>query len=57
MIQYIVLIVALFQGRVIDEPEQAMVETQYSTGGDVKHEVSMSFHLCKFYNGYFGKSS
>jgi hypothetical protein len=53
----IVPIVALFQGRVIDELEQAMVETQYLTGGDVEHEVSMIFHLCNFYNGYFGRSS
>ena len=50
--QYIVPIVALFQGRVIDEPEQTMVETKYSTGG-VEHEVSMGVHLCKFCNGYF----
>jgi hypothetical protein len=56
VIQYIVPIVSLFQGRVIDEPEQAMVETKYSTGGDVEHEVSLSFHVCKFYNGYFGRS-
>jgi hypothetical protein len=45
MMQYIVPIVALFQGRVIDKPEQAMLETTYSTGGEVKHKVSMSF-LC-----------
>lgn len=57
MIQYIVPIIALFQGRIIDEPGQAMVETKYSTGGDVEHQVSMSSHLCKFYNGYFGRSS
>lgn len=43
MIQYIVPIVALFQGRVIDQPEQTMVETQYSTGADVGHEVSWVF--------------
>ena len=39
--QYIVPIVALFQGRVIDKPEQTMVRTKYSTGGDVAHEVSI----------------
>ena len=55
MMQYIVPIVALFQGRVIDQPEQAMVETKYSTGGDVEHEVSNSFRSCKFHNGYFGR--
>jgi hypothetical protein len=47
MMQYIVPIVALFQGRVIDEPEQAMAETQYSTGGDVEHEVRMCFFICE----------
>jgi hypothetical protein len=56
MMQYIVPIIALFQGRVADEPKEAMVETQYSTGSDIEHEVSMSFHLCKFYNGNFGRS-
>jgi len=38
---YLVPIVALFQGRVIDKPEQAMMETKYSTGGDVDHEIFM----------------
>ncbi|KIL59813.1 hypothetical protein M378DRAFT_84610 [Amanita muscaria Koide BX008] len=38
---YIVPIIALFQGRVIDEPEQAVVATKYSTGGDVEHEIFM----------------
>ncbi|KIL55332.1 hypothetical protein M378DRAFT_28579 [Amanita muscaria Koide BX008] len=32
---------SIIQGRVIDEPEQAMVATQYSTGGDVEHEIFM----------------
>jgi len=41
VIQYIVPILGLFQGRVIDEPEQAMEGTQYSTGGDVEHEILM----------------
>ncbi|KAF8230837.1 hypothetical protein L208DRAFT_1399821 [Tricholoma matsutake] len=36
---YIVPIVALFQGRVIDKPEQIMMKTKYSTGGDVEHEI------------------
>jgi hypothetical protein len=48
MMQYIVPIVALFQGRVIDTPEQAMMETQYSTGGGVEHEVSTLFNVCRF---------
>ena len=38
--QYIVPIVALFHGRVINKPEERMVETKYSTGGEVEHEVS-----------------
>lgn len=46
MIQYIVPIVALFHGRVVDKPEQTMRETKYSTGGDVEHEVSIWFNLC-----------
>ena len=41
--QYIVPIVALFQGRVIDNPEQATTETRHSTGGEVEHEVSTQF--------------
>ena len=42
------------QGQVVDKP----VESQYSTGGNVEHKFStMSFDLCKFYNGYdFGRS-
>ncbi len=39
LLQYIVPIIALFHGRVIDKPEQAMTETIYSTGGEVEHEV------------------
>ena len=48
MIQYIVPIVALFQGRIIDKPEQSMIETEYSTGGEVEHEVSTLFNVCRF---------
>ena len=58
MMQYIVPIVALFQGRIIDKPEQSMMETRYSTGGEVEHEVSTLFNVChEFWNGYFGRSS
>jgi len=39
LLQYIVPIIALFHGRVIDKPEQPMTETIYSTGGEVQHEV------------------
>ncbi|KAM6496571.1 hypothetical protein JOM56_007044 [Amanita muscaria] len=38
---YIVPIVALFQGRVIDKPEEKMMRTEYSTGGAVEHEIFM----------------
>lgn len=43
--QYLVRIIGLFQGRVIDRPEQAMLETEYATGGGVEHEVRTSAHL------------
>jgi hypothetical protein len=46
MWQYIVPLVALFQGRVVDAPEKAMIATKYSSGGGVEHEVSINFHLC-----------
>ncbi|KAF8239885.1 hypothetical protein L208DRAFT_1560090, partial [Tricholoma matsutake] len=49
---YIVPIVALFQGPVIDKQEQAMIETKYSTGGNVEHEIFMIggilFFIIKF---------
>ena len=48
--QYVVPLMALFQGRVIDTPEQAMIGTQYSTGGGVDHEVSMT---CPFAGSFF----
>lgn len=50
VIQYLVPIVSLFQGQLINKPEQSMLKMHYSTGGCVEHEVSMSFHLCKSYN-------
>jgi len=50
--QYIVPIVALFHGRVVDKPEQAMKGTEYSTRGDVEHEIFMIggvlFFIIKF---------
>jgi hypothetical protein len=49
MKQYIVPIVALFRGRVINKPAQAMMETRYSTGGEVEHEISPWFHVWGFY--------
>jgi hypothetical protein len=47
LMQYIVPIVALFQGRVVDKPEQRMGVTDYSTGGDIEHEVSNACSLCQ----------
>jgi len=41
MIQYIVPIMALFHGRIVDKPEQAMSETKYSTRCEVEHEIFM----------------
>jgi hypothetical protein len=43
--QYLVRIIGLFQGRIIDKPEQDMLETEYATGGEVEHEVRTSLHL------------
>jgi len=39
VIQFMVPLIALFRGRMIDMPEQPMAETEVSTGGQVKHEV------------------
>ncbi|KAF5384070.1 hypothetical protein D9615_003421 [Tricholomella constricta] len=38
---YLVRIIGLFQGRVIDKPEQDTLETEYACGGNVDHEISM----------------
>ncbi|KAF8219194.1 hypothetical protein L208DRAFT_1373583 [Tricholoma matsutake] len=38
---YIVPLIALFHGQVINKPEQAMTETLYSTGGKVEHKIFM----------------
>jgi hypothetical protein len=42
--QYLVRIIGLFQGRIIDKPEEGMLETEYATGGEVEHEVRTSLH-------------
>jgi hypothetical protein len=42
--QYIVPILAPFQGRVIDKPEET---TAFATGGEVEHEVRSTFQLLK----------
>ncbi|KIM72234.1 hypothetical protein PILCRDRAFT_804089 [Piloderma croceum F 1598] len=38
---YIVRIIGLFQGRIIDKPEHAMLETEYSIGDEVEHKIFM----------------
>ncbi|KAF8797540.1 hypothetical protein BYT27DRAFT_7228908 [Phlegmacium glaucopus] len=38
---YIIPIVGLFQGRIIDKPEHPMMPTAYSSRGEVKHELFM----------------
>ncbi|KAF9509088.1 hypothetical protein BS47DRAFT_1301961, partial [Hydnum rufescens UP504] len=38
---YIVPIIALFQGRLVDAPEETMMATKYSSGGGVEHEIYM----------------
>ncbi|KAN0078375.1 hypothetical protein V8E55_010432 [Tylopilus felleus] len=38
---YLVPIVRLLQGRVIDKPEHPMTSTAYSSGGEVEHELFM----------------
>jgi hypothetical protein len=46
--QYIVPIIALFHGRVIDIPGQAMGKTMYSTEGEIEHEVSHLITINQF---------
>ena len=45
--QYIVPILALFHGRVVDLPEEAMSATAFATGSEVEHEVRSTFQLLK----------
>ena len=47
VMQYIVPIVALFQGRILDMPEEAKMATKYSTGSEFEHGVSTWFNLCR----------
>ena len=42
--QYLVRIIGLFQGRIIDKPEQDMLATEYASGGEVEHGVCLSLH-------------
>jgi len=42
--QYLVHTIGLFQGRVIDKPEQEILETEYASSGEVEHEVCISRH-------------
>lgn len=47
-VQYIVRILALFQGRVIDDNRSDMLlpGTKYSTGGEVEHKVRFQLLKC-----------
>jgi len=42
ILQFLIPITALFQGRILDKPQERMIKTKYSTGGRVEHEVSIS---------------
>ena len=43
-LQYLVHIIGLFQGQVINRPEQDMLETEYAGGGEVEHKVCTTLH-------------
>jgi hypothetical protein len=47
--QYLVSILALFQGRIIDKPEEAMPATAFATGGEVEHKVRSTSNYWKFF--------
>jgi hypothetical protein len=40
--QYLLPLLALFRGRIIDKPEDNIVESDVSTGGEVEHKVIVS---------------
>ena len=44
--KYLIPIVGLFQGRIIDKPEHSMTSTSYSSGGEVEHAVSVLRNIC-----------
>jgi hypothetical protein len=46
--KYLIPIVGLFQGRIIDGPENFMTSTAYFSGGEVEHEVSVLLNICRF---------
>ena len=51
--QYIVPILSLFHGRVIDkpeEPEEVMPANAFATGGEVEHKVRSTFQLIEGYS-------
>ncbi|KAF8625008.1 hypothetical protein AX15_005598 [Amanita polypyramis BW_CC] len=58
---YLIPIVGLFQGRVIDKPEHPMVSTDYSSGGEVEHELFMIggiiFFVIELMLGYEGQDN
>ncbi|KAM6491051.1 hypothetical protein JOM56_013290 [Amanita muscaria] len=58
---YLIPIVGLFQGRVIDKPEHPMTSTTYSSGGEVEHELFMIggiiFFVIELKLGYEGQDN
>lgn len=58
---YLIPIVGLFQGRVIDKLEHPMTSTAYSSGGEVEHELFMIggiiFFVIKLKLGYEGQDN
>ena len=42
--QYILPLIALFHGRVVDKPEDPMPDTEETSGGEVEHEVCLYMH-------------
>ena len=44
--QYLIPIVGLFQGRIVDMPDHPMAPTAYSSGGAVEHKVSVFLNIC-----------
>jgi hypothetical protein len=55
---YIVPVLALFHGRVVDKPEEAIAANAFATGGEVEHEVRSTSQLfegflCEAFAGHY----
>ena len=62
--QFLVPIIALFKGWILDKPEEHMIKMKYLTGGRVEHEVSIISQVfsCLAFRGWrildsFGRCS